>query len=114
MARTTLCATLMKQGRCAEARTVAEEGVQALERMGGAGAASVGIWLALAEACLDQGDPAAGDGALRRAMQCLLLRAEDIPDAAARERFLSQVPSNARTRALAVQRWGTRWEQALS
>jgi tetratricopeptide (TPR) repeat protein len=114
IARTTLCATLMKQGHASEARTVAEAGVQILERMGGAGGTSVGMWLALAESCLAQGDSTAGEAALRRAVQCLLLRAQDIPDAAARERFLSQVPPNARTRELASQRWGLRWDQALS
>jgi eukaryotic-like serine/threonine-protein kinase len=111
MAYTLLCATLTKQGRPSEARTLAEAGVRVHERMGGAGATSVGIWLAVAEACLAQGDVTAGEDALRRAVQCLLLRAEDIPDAVARERFLSQVPHNARTRELASQRWGERWAQ---
>jgi tetratricopeptide (TPR) repeat protein len=111
VAHTTLCAALLKQGRASEARQTAEAGVQVLERMGGAGASSVGMWLALAEACLAQGDEAAGDGALRKAVQCLLLRAEDIPDTVARERFMAQVPLNARTRELASQRWGERWSQ---
>ncbi|HYO59586.1 hypothetical protein [Archangium sp.] len=53
-----------------------------------------------------EGDTPAGEAALRRALQCLRTRAEDIPDAAARERFLRQVPENARTLALARQRWG--------
>jgi serine/threonine protein kinase/tetratricopeptide (TPR) repeat protein len=109
VARTVLCTTLLKQGRAPEARQIAESGVQVLERMGGAGASSVGMWLALAEACLAQGDETAGDSALRRAVQCLLLRAEDIPDATARERFMAQVPLNARTRELASQRWGKHW-----
>jgi hypothetical protein len=47
------------------------------------------------------------EAALRRALQCLRTRAGDIPDAAARERFLQQVPENARTLELARQRWGT-------
>ena len=34
------------------------------------------------------------------------LRAQDLPDAATRELFLSKVPENARTRELAHQRWG--------
>jgi len=71
----------------------------------------VGTWLALAEACLAQGDRPAADEALRQAVRSLLLRAEDIPEAAAKERFLSQVPENARTRELAMQRWGEGWSQ---
>ncbi len=114
VARTTLCTAILKQGRAAEARQVAEEGVKLLERMGGIGAASVGVWLVLAEACLAQGDETAGDDALRRAVQYLLLRASDIPDAAARERFMAQVPLNARTRELASQRWGERWAEPRS
>jgi hypothetical protein len=60
----------------------------------------------LAEACLALGDEDAGEQALRQALRCLRLRAEDIPVAAARERFLHQVPENARALALARQRWG--------
>jgi hypothetical protein len=33
-------------------------------------------------------------------------RARDIPDEAVRQRFLRQVPENARTLELARQRWG--------
>jgi tetratricopeptide (TPR) repeat protein len=106
MARHTLCSLLLAQGRTSEARTEAEQGVRVLEKMGGAGAVSVGTWLALAEACLAQEDTAAGDRALREAMRCLSLRASDIPERDARERFLSQVPENARARELARGRWG--------
>jgi hypothetical protein len=35
--------------------------------------------------------------ALRKALQCLHRRAREIPDVEARERFLRQVPENART-----------------
>jgi len=63
--------------------------------------------LALVEACLAQGDEAQGETALRQALECVRLRASDIPDTVARERFLSQVPENARVRVLARQRWGT-------
>lgn len=59
-----------------------------------------------AEACLAEGDNNTGEQALRKALQCLRRRARDIPDAAARERFLLQVPDNARTLELARQRWG--------
>jgi DNA-binding SARP family transcriptional activator len=104
VARTLLSAALRSQGRFPEARAEAEACVQMLERMGGMGTAAVRTWLALAEACFAQGDTAAGDQALRQASQCMSLRAEDLPDAATRELFLSAVPENARTRKLAHER----------
>jgi serine/threonine protein kinase/tetratricopeptide (TPR) repeat protein len=110
MAYTSLSAVLLAQQRVAEARAEAERGVKALEKMGHAGAMSVTMWLALAEACFAQADTAAGEHALREAMRCLRLRAEDIPEETARERFLSQVPENARTRELALERWGAVWD----
>jgi tetratricopeptide (TPR) repeat protein len=113
MAYTTLSAVLLAQQRVVEARAEAEQGVKALEKTGDAGAMSVPTWLALAEACFAQADTAAGENALRKAVRCLRLRAEDIPEEAARERFLSQVPENARTRDLARQRWGANWDSPL-
>jgi hypothetical protein len=110
MARTTLSSVLLAQQRAAEARAEAEQGVRALEQMGGAGAMSVGMWLALAEACFAQVDTAAGEHALREAMRCVRLRAEDILEPAARERFLSQVPENARTMEVARKQWGAGWD----
>jgi serine/threonine protein kinase len=106
-AQTLLTRVLLAQGRATEAREVAALGVRRLEQCGGEGAEAVGLRLALAEACLAQGDTQAGEAALREASRCLRTRAEDIPDAAARERFLHQVPENARTLELARQRWGT-------
>ncbi len=103
LARTTLSTVLRAQGRLAEARQCAALGCEAMERLGGAGAAAVGMYLALAEACLAEGDTGAAEGSLRKALQCLRARAEDIPDAAARERFLHKVPENARTLTLAHQ-----------
>jgi tetratricopeptide (TPR) repeat protein len=107
MARTLLTRVLLAQGRVAEAREVAALGVRRLEQCGSEGAHAVGLRLALAEACLAEGDTPAGVTALREALRCLRTRAEDIPDTAARERFLQQVPENARTLELARQRWGT-------
>ncbi len=105
--RTLLSEVLLGQGRASEAREVAELGVRQLERCDSQGAEAVGMLLALTEACLVEGDTQAGEAVLRKALQCLGTRAEDIPDAAARERFLQQVPENARTLELARQRWGT-------
>ena len=44
--------------------------------------------------------------ALRKSLQCVRSRARDIPDEAARQRFLREVPENARTLELARRRWG--------
>jgi hypothetical protein len=104
--RMLLSEVLRAQGRASEAREVAALGVRQLERCESQGAETVGLLLALTEACLAEGDTEAGEAALRRGLQCLGARAEDIPDAAIRERFLHQVPENARTLELARQRWG--------
>ncbi len=112
MARATLGELLLAQQRTAEARTEAEQGVRVLERLGPAGAVSVSTWLALAEACFAQADTEPGEHALREALRCMRLRASDIPEEAARERFLRQVPENARARELARMRWGAGWESA--
>ncbi len=106
LARTQRAQALLGLGRAAEAREVVTPGVQWLEQSGSEGVVAVGLRLALAEACLAEGDTEAGEAALRRAVQCVRARAGDIPDAAARERFLQQVPENARTLELACQRWG--------
>jgi hypothetical protein len=105
-AQTLLTQVLLTRGRATEAREVAVLGVQRLEQCGSEGAEAVGLRLALAEACLAEGDTLAGEATLRRALHCLRTRAGDIPDPAARERFLRQVPENARTLELARQRWG--------
>jgi hypothetical protein len=101
-----LSQVLLAQGRAAEARQVAALGVQRLDESGSEGVGAGGLHLALAEACLADGDTQAGEAALRRALQCVRNRAGDIPDAAARARFLQQVPENARVLALARERWG--------
>jgi len=104
--RVLLSQVLLAQGRAAEAREVAAPGAQAVDTWGGMALPAVSVYLALAEACLAAGDTQEGEAALRKALQCLRRRAKDLPDAAARERFLLQVPENARTLELARQRWG--------
>jgi hypothetical protein len=99
-----LSTVLRAQGRIAEAREVAAASVAEWEALESTGAASVGVYLELAEICLAQGDTQAGESAVRKAVQCLRTRAEDIPDPAARERFLRQVPENARAQELAEAR----------
>ncbi|QRK06599.1 tetratricopeptide repeat protein [Archangium violaceum] len=105
-ARAHLSAVLLAQGRAAEAREAAEHGVRELEQMRNSGVYAVAMRLALARACFAQGDVSAGEAALRKALQCVWERASDIPDPTLRERFLHQVPENARTLELAHQRWG--------
>ncbi|QRO00447.1 AAA family ATPase [Archangium violaceum] len=105
-ARTVLSNVLLAQGRATEARQVADLGVQDVARMGSWGVYAVAMHLALTEACFAEGDECTGEMALREAYECVRARADDIPDPAARERFLRQVPENARTLALVRQRWG--------
>jgi eukaryotic-like serine/threonine-protein kinase len=105
-ARTVLSGILLAQGRVAEAREVAQLGVAELERMRNEGVFAVGMYLALAQACFAQGETSAGDAALNKALRCVRARASDIPEPGARERFLRQVPENARTLELARERWG--------
>ncbi|PTL79992.1 serine/threonine-protein kinase [Vitiosangium sp. GDMCC 1.1324] len=105
-ARTVLARARLAQGRTREAREMATLCARELEALGGAGTAAVGVHLALTETCLAGGDFQAGEEALRDALWCLRERARDIPEEAARERFLRQVPENARTLELAQQRWG--------
>jgi hypothetical protein len=105
-AQTLLSQILLARGRASEAREVAALGVQRLEQCVSEGVYTVSIRLALAEACLAEGDAQAGEAALRKALQCVHSRARDIPHEAARQRFLQKVPENARTLELACQRWG--------
>ena len=103
--RVLLSQVLLAQGRSAEAREVSASAVLELESWGGTALPAVSVYLALAEACLAEGDAQAGETALRKALQCVRSRASDIPDEAARARFLL-VPESARTLELARQRWG--------
>jgi hypothetical protein len=61
------------------------------------------MYLSLAEACFVEGEAEAAKVSLKKALQYLHARAEDIPDAALRERFLHEVPENARALLLARQ-----------
>jgi len=102
-----LSALLLAQGRAAEARQEAEHALREMERVGPAGVAQVGLLQVLAEACFALGEVSAGEQALRSAVRQVRARAVVIADTALRERFLSQVPQNARTLELARQRWGS-------
>jgi hypothetical protein len=106
LARWILGGVLLVRGQVAEARQVAELALQESAVLGEGGLTRTGLLQVLADACFAQGDTAAGEQALRRALQCVRSRAEAIPDAAIRERFLRQVPENARTMERTRQRWG--------
>jgi tetratricopeptide (TPR) repeat protein len=97
---------LLAQGRTSEARQQAELGVQRLEECGSDGVQAVRVRLALAEACLAGGELQEAEAALRRALKAVRQHAREIPEEAARERFLRQVPENVRILELARQHLG--------
>jgi tetratricopeptide (TPR) repeat protein len=97
-----LSTALRAQGRVAEARALAEQATRTLERMDALGLTAVSVYLALAEACFAEADHTAGQQALRKAMDLLSACADDLPEAALRER-LYQVPEHARIVQLARQ-----------
>jgi hypothetical protein len=94
---------LLEQGRTEEALAIAEEGVQELERRDLAGQGEIALRLALVEALAATGKAEAARAALEKTLAQVRRRLADIPEAAARERYLTQVPTNARLRELAQQ-----------
>ncbi len=100
-----LCVALLAGGRPDEAQEVADRAIDALEKMGGDGSAAIGAWLSLAEAAIAQGKTGVEEKAMRKAGKILHQRAQDIPDPAARERFMSRVPEHVRMRELLRERW---------
>jgi len=104
-----LSSLLLARGRVVEAREEAERGLQVLERIGGLSVHALALHLARAEACFAAGAEPEGDTALRNALHYLRLRVRDIPEPAARERFLRQVPENVRLLERIEQRWGASW-----
>jgi tetratricopeptide (TPR) repeat protein len=97
---------VLLQGRVSEAREVAARALRQAEALGSAGVAQVGLLQVLADACFAEGDTEEGEKALRQALRCVRSRAAEITDEAARERYLRQVPENARVLELVRQRWG--------
>jgi serine/threonine protein kinase len=97
-----LSTALRAQGRMAEARSLAESAVKALEALEARGLNCVSAYLALAEACFAEEELATGRQALRKAVELLNACAEDLPEPALRER-LYQVPEHARIAQLAHQ-----------
>jgi hypothetical protein len=91
---------LIEQGRAAEALPIGDDAVGELERLGLAGYGELALRLAVAEAHHAVGDTAAAAAALAVVLERLWIRVADIPEGAARERYLTQVPVNARLIAL--------------
>jgi hypothetical protein len=92
---------LLEQGRAEEALTVAEAGVRELERLGLEGSGEIDLRLSLAEALHAVDRPEAARTALADILPRLKKRLDDIPEPAARERYLTNVPTNARVVAFA-------------
>src|SRR5262249_42975311 len=92
---------LLEQGRAAEALQIGEESVQHLERLGLASRNELALRLALIEARHATGQVDAARALLADATPRLQRRLDDIPEAAARERYLSQVPTHVQLVALA-------------
>lgn len=95
---------LLNQGRLEEAATLAAEAERTLDEIGPLGEFDVHLRALGAEVHLARGQHRSGCEGIERARQALLLRADRIPDRAARRRYLTAVPQNARVMMLA-RRW---------
>jgi ATP/maltotriose-dependent transcriptional regulator MalT len=96
----TLSQILREQGRLAEARTVAEQGIAALQAVGGACFMDVRAYLALAEAQRAMGARLEARAVLLEAERRIERRAARIPDGAMRERFIGAVRDHVRVHEL--------------
>src|SRR5262249_33849125 len=92
---------LLEHGRVEEALAVAEAGVRELERLGLAGHGGSHLRPSWTEALHAPGRVEAARTALADTLPRLKKRLDDIPEPAARERYLANVPANARVVALA-------------
>jgi tetratricopeptide (TPR) repeat protein len=98
-----LSRVLLAAGRTAEALDAARDAYRELETLGSLEEGEATVRLAYAEALTRSGDVAEAAKVLTSAREQLLARAAKISDLVWRERFLTQVPDNARTLALAPQ-----------
>jgi eukaryotic-like serine/threonine-protein kinase len=92
---------LLEQGRAAVALEIGQGALQELECLGLAGYGEIHLRLAVAEALHAVGQTDAARAAIDKTIERLRVRVENIPDAAARERYITQVPTHARLLALA-------------
>ncbi|HEX5059885.1 MAG TPA: AAA family ATPase, partial [Kofleriaceae bacterium] len=98
-----LASMLLKQGRHHEALIAAREAHDLLEMLGGVEEGESQIRLMVAEALRASGDAEGAREAIRRARERVLARATKITDAEWRTSFLTNLPENARTLALATE-----------
>jgi tetratricopeptide (TPR) repeat protein len=102
----TLARALLAQGREVEALESAREAHAELQSLGSLEEGEALVRLAYAEALAANGAGAESAEVLAAAREHLLSRAAKISDPTWRERFLSHVPENARTLALAARQLG--------
>lgn len=100
----TLSQSLLHSGRTAEAHQLAEEGLRQAESLGGGGYSELPLRLVAAEARDAVGDRRGARALIQIASTELSRRASLIPDQAARQRFLTQLPEHARIISL-VEAW---------
>ncbi|MDI1446063.1 serine/threonine-protein kinase [Polyangium sp. 6x1] len=100
-ASTFLVTSLLRQGRAAEAREIAEQELARLSAQGCMGITESRLRLAVVEARMATGDIEATRGALGVAREGLLSTAARIEDPEFRRSFLEDVPVHRRTLALA-------------
>ena len=99
-----LIEVLLRQGRTAEARAVAEQGMATVQAIGGGGSFEMRLRLAVIEAWHAGGAFDAARQGIEEAMTQLRARAASIPDEAARAYFLAGAPTNVRLAELS-RRW---------
>jgi hypothetical protein len=92
---------LVEQGRTEEALDVAETGVREIERLGIEGSGEIDLRLSWAEALHAAGRAEDARATLSDTLPHLKKRLDNIPERAARERYLTNVPANARLVVLA-------------
>jgi eukaryotic-like serine/threonine-protein kinase len=87
---------LIEHGRAAEALPIGDDAVRELERLGLAGSGELALRLAVAEVHHALGHTAAAAAALAIALERLWIRVHGTPEGLPRERYLTDVPVNAR------------------
>lgn len=95
-AYTTLVQILIQRRDFDAACLIAEEGLRLLDSLDGTFSTEIELLLAYAEARLASGDVSSAQRLSGRAMSKLKLAAGKIPEPAARERYLTQVPTHLR------------------
>jgi len=92
---------LLTLGRAQEALETGEAALERLSRLGVSGFGEIDLRLAVAEALSATGRTKEGHALLRETLPLLRRRVDDIPDAEARARYLTEVPTHARLLSVA-------------